>query len=154
MADTQLSLITPEVGMLCVEQRIKAGEDFTGEAPELATKAFAPFFDDTDGVIRMKEDGTPANVEADKGGLFTITMDRPCVLAQVLGNLGGSIAWTLKIVTALGATKAVQIAGATGQHVALDWSDRVTIFPGDKIEFKTTSGAAAMWLRVFIRTQP
>jgi len=154
MADTLQPNITPYSIIQCVEQRIVAGSEFDGTAPRLATVAFAPFFDDTDGIIRMKQSTVPANVEGDQGGLFTFTTDRPMVITNILGNLGSSIAWTLSLVTVLGTAKAAQIDGATGRYINHLANQRFTLFPGEQVQFTTTGASAAMWLRVYFRTQP
>jgi hypothetical protein len=129
-----------------LEQRIKSGENFTGEAPSLAGEVFSPFFDSSDNVARFKQTSDPTKDKGDKGGLFEWTAIGPTSVEYIIANFGGSVSWVMSIVTRTG--DQVDFASGSCQYVLRREYDRFYMFPGDKIKIVTTGGAAAMVVRV------
>jgi hypothetical protein len=130
----------------CIEQRMAAGNDFSGEDPSLSSAAFVPYFDTIDNVARWGSDATTPVYEGDKGGLFAWDMIGPSSVEYIAANFGGSVDWTLSIVLRTG--EEVVFATGTGQYILRREYDRFYMFPGDKIKVVTSSGAAAMVVRV------
>ena len=149
MADLKQTSIEIEQITTAIEQKFGDNIATTGVAPKLSSEDFDPYTSEADGIIRYKQHDTPANDEADVGGLFTLNHEQPAVLEQVLMDLGASVAWTVSIVTSAGAW---QVDAGTGQYVVL--TPRSVIMPGENI--KITSGAPGggnkAWMRIYVRS--
>ena len=141
--------IEPDRSLTVVEHKIVAGSDFNGAAPALSSDEFVPYFDDTDGVLRMKSTAATPVAEGDEGGLFLFNNDKPIIVEHIYFDLGSSVAWTLKHKTTNGD---VAIDGATGQVLRKSYDDyRIILLPKEGLKLATTSAAAAMWARVSVR---
>lgn len=146
MPDMQQNAIEINTVVTCIEQRIKAGSNFTGEAPSLSGNVFAPFAATEDGIFRWKQADDPTKTEGDKGGLFEWSQAFPVALEYILADFGASVTWTLYVVTRTGDT--IQIATNTGRYLLRIEYERFYLFRGDKLKLVTTGGAAAMMARI------
>lgn len=145
---------------MVIEQKIKAGEDFTGTIPTLSTEPvgerdFVPFYEESTGIFKMGNPG-PTTAEAtlfegDAGGLFTFQHKRPIIIDHIMANFGTAIAHAFNLVTANGS---FPLLAATAITAWFKPSDKLIIFPGESIKITTTSATAAMWARVIGRIAP
>lgn len=134
-----------------VVQRIAQGSNFTGELPGTVTADFVPVFDSTTGVIHYKDAVGGTGVEGTRGGLYSFGQDTPVEISQILADFGASVTWTVSILTA--DDYAIPVATNTGRYISQLPPQRLLLQPGDRLKVVTTGGAAAMWLRVSIRTE-
>ena len=133
----------------CIEQRIKAGSQFTGEAPSLAGAAFAPYFDTEDCVARYKQATDPTKIEGDKGGLFTWDAAYPACVEGIMADFGGAVTWTVSVVTRTG--DVIQVAtGSSSRYIMRTEYERFYMFRGDKLKIVTSGGTLAMVARVIL----
>lgn len=149
MADLEQTSIDIEVIVKALEQKFGANIAVTGIAPALSGNAFTPHYGEADGILRYKESGTPANDEADVGGLFTLAHKQPGVLEWVMLDLGASVAYTVHIVTSAGDW---EVASGTGQYVIL--TPRAPLMPGENIKVTAAAPGAGKksWMRIYVRS--
>jgi hypothetical protein len=134
----------------CLEQRIKAGSQFTGEAPSLAGAAFAPYFDTEDCVARYKQANDSSKIEGDKGGLFEWQQTFPVCVEGIAANFGSAVTWTVSVVTRTG--DVIQVAtGSSSQYIMRTEYERIYLFRGDKLKIVTSGGTLAMVARIVLR---
>lgn len=130
-----------------IEQRIAAGEDFTGAAPALGATTFIPWVDTIDNVFRYASPADHTIVQGDAGGLFQWIATKPVSVEFILADFGSvGVTYTMSILTAT--SDDVTIATATGQYLIRKEVDRFYLFPGDKLKFVTSGGTNAMVLRI------
>jgi len=147
---TKQNQIDPDVLSTIIEQRIAAGSTYDGVVPADAVENFVPFYDDTLGIWRL---GKPneSTFEGTHGGLFVMDHKQPLVLEQVLADLGTSLAYTLSLVTTSGT---IPIATGTSRYIAYNDSNlRWRFQKGEKIKLVVAAGTAAMWARIYLRSE-
>jgi hypothetical protein len=149
MADIEQTSIDIEVITKAIEQKMGTNIAMTGINPELAGNPFGPHYGTDDGITRYKEIDTPANDEADDGGLFTLTTKQPGILEWIMMDLGASVAYTVAIVTSAGDW---QVAAGTAQFVIL--TPRAPIMPGENVKITAAAPGAGKksWARVYVRS--
>jgi hypothetical protein len=130
-----------------IEQKFATGIAITGVAPELATKPFGPHVDSDDGITRYKEIDTPANDEADKGGLFTLSHKQPAVLEWVMMDLSSIEDWTVSIVTSAGEW---QVDAGNGRYVIIN--PKAPIMPGESVKITSTTTTTKAWMRIYVKS--
>lgn len=150
MSQIKQTEIDPDLLTTVIEQQVDAGSDFDGAAPADATENFVPYYDEDDGVFRWgKPDGT--TFVGTHGGLFDMTHKQPIVLEQLFADFGGSVTWNIYIVTARGD---VLIKTGTGQYLAYGNGElRWRMQRHEKVKVTTSGGSAAMWLRIYVRSE-
>jgi hypothetical protein len=115
----------------------------------LSSAEFIPYYDDTDGIIRMKSTAATPVAEGDEGGLFVFNNKKPIMVEYIYFDLGASIAWTLKHKTTNGD---ISVDGATSQVLRKTYEDhRLILLPKEGLKLATTSASAAMWARIGVR---
>jgi len=148
MADIEQTSIDIPVIVKAIEQKFAVSIAKTGIAPELAGQPFGPHYGTEDGIVRYKEIDTPANDEADKGGLFTLANEQPGVLEWVMMDLGASVLYTVDIVTSAGDW---EVASGTAQYVVIH--PVAPIMPGENVKITAaTPGANKAWMRIYVRS--
>lgn len=149
MADHKQAEVDIAVLTLALELKMAANLAMTGVVPSLSAEAFEPYFSDVDGVLRYKQHDTPANDEADLGGLFTFAHKQPGLLEWVMMDLGASVAYTVAIVTSAGEW---QVAAGTSQYVIL--TPRAPLMPGETIKVTAAAPGAGnkAWVRLYLRS--
>ena len=149
MTEYKQTEVDIDVLLLALELKMADNLALTGVVPSLAGEAFEPYFSDADGVYRYKQHDTPANNEADLGGLFTFAHKQPGLLEWVMMDLGASVAYTVSIATSPGDW---EVATGTGQYVVL--APRAPLMPGDKIKVVAAAPGATKksWVRIFVRS--
>jgi hypothetical protein len=147
MADIEQTTVNVEMITKTLEQKFAANIAKTGVAPSLAAAPFTPHHSEDDGILRYKESGTPANDEADAGGLFTLDHQQPAVLEWVMMDLGASVAYTISIVTTAGAW---EVASGTDRYVVV--KPTAPLMPGEAVKIVAAApGAVKSWVRVYVR---
>lgn len=148
MAQSQVDAIHPGSTVACYEQRIAAGNQFDGNAPELSATPFLLWFDSTNGIV--KSGNAAGSVFAgDKGGLFSFAHKQPIVIDQVLGDLGAVVTYTIGMTNE---TDTAVFYNDTSRYVRLfTEQDKAILMPGESLQFITTGASTAMWLRVYAR---
>ena len=148
MADIlQSEVYIPNI-VQAIEQKFATGIAITGVAPELATKAFAPYAGEADGIIRYKQADDVSKDEADKGGLFTFNHLQPGVLEWVLMDLSSLEDWTVSIVTSAGVW---QVAAGTGERYVII-QPKAPIMPGESVKITSTTTTGKAWMRIYVRS--
>lgn len=149
MAEYKQTSVDVDVLTVALEQKFGDNIAGTGVAPSLSGEAFEPYFSDVDGILRYKQHDTPANDEADLGGLFTLGHKQPGLLEWVMMDLGASVAYTVNIVTSAGTW---EVASGTGQFVIL--TPRAPVMPGEtiKVTFAAPGATKKAWVRVYVRS--
>lgn len=148
MAEIKMqSIPEPNTAAIFIEQRIKAGSQFTGEAPSLSGGAFVPWVDEYDQVFRYAKSSDATVKEGDKGGLFEFECAAPVSLEEVLADFGGSVTWTLSVVPRSGPAIVIETASSSRYLVRTEYQ-RLHLVRGDKIKIVTSGGSAAMWARI------
>lgn len=149
MADLAQTDVDIEVITKALEQKFGDNIAATGVAPSLAAQPFSPHHSEADGILRYKETDTPANDEADLGGLFTFAHKQPALLEWVMMDLGASVAYTVNIVTSAGDW---QVAAGTSQYVIL--TPRAPLMPGENVKITAAAPGAGKksWARVYVRS--
>jgi len=148
VADIEQTTVDVENITKALEQKFAANTAIAGVVPTLAAAPFTPHYTTLDGVLRYKESGTPANDEADAGGLFTLAHTQPSILEWVMLDLGASVAYTIAIVTSAGDW---EVAAGTGQYVVVN--PVAPIMPGETIKITAAApGAVKSWIRVYVRS--
>lgn len=149
MADLKQTSVDIDVITQALEQKFGDNIAATGVAPELSGEAFSPYTSETDGIIRYKQHDTPANDEADAGGLFELAHTQPGILEWVMMDLGASVAYTISIVTSSGDW---QVAAATEQYVLV--TPRAPLMPGEniKVTFAAPGAGKKAWMRAYVRS--
>ena len=149
MADLEQTSIDCEVITKALEQKFALSIAKTGVAPSLAAAPFTPHHAEADGILRYKESGTPANDEADLGGLFTLAHLQPAILSWVMMDLGASVAYVVSIVTTAGEW---EVASGTGRFVIVN--PNAPIMPGENVKITAaTPGAVKSWMRIYVISQ-
>jgi len=147
MSEYKQTEVDVDVLSIALEQKFASTTAVTGIAPTLAGELFEPYFSDADGVLRYKQHDTPANDEADAGGLFTLAHKQPALLEQILMDLSSSVAWTVSIVTSAGAW---EVGSGTGRYVVL--LPRSIIMPGETVKITCAGPTGKPWMRVYLRS--
>lgn len=147
MADIEQTTVDIEVITKALEQKFALNTAVTGVAPELGGNPFTPHHAEADGILRYKESGTPANDEADAGGLFTFAHKQPAVLEWVMMDLGDVEDYTVSIVTSAGEW---QVAAGTAQYVIL--TPHAPLMPGENVKITAAAPGAGnkAWVRVYV----
>lgn len=146
MAENKQTEVDITVISRALEQKF-ANVAVTGVAPSLAAATFEPYASDVDGILRYKQHDTPANDEADLGGLFTLHHLQPAVLEQVLMDLSSSVLWTVSIVTSAGEW---QVGTGTDRYIVL--LPRSIIMPGENIKVTCAKPTGKPWMRIYVRS--
>jgi hypothetical protein len=149
MADIKQTSVDIEVITKALEQKFADNTASTGVVPSLAGEAFNPYFSETDGILRYKQHDTPANDEADLGGLFTFAHEQPGILEWIMMDLGAAVLYAVSIVTSVGEW---QVATGTSRYVIL--TPRAPLMPGEnvKITADAPGGGNQSWMRVYVRS--
>jgi hypothetical protein len=146
MAEVKQTDIPVEVITKCVEQKFGSTVALTGVLPTLAAAPFAPYVG-SDGITRMKQADTPANDEADAGGLFTLNHQQPAILEEVRIDFSSSVAYTVAIVTTAGE---YTVNAGTAQFVNI--TPRAFIMPGESVKVTAAGPTGKPWVRIYVRS--
>jgi hypothetical protein len=146
MAVTKQTTIEACRPITFIEHHIKAGAQFTGEAPKLLAVDFVPYADDYDQVIRYASPTDYAVIEGDKGGLFFWETAAPTSVEYIFADLGTVTPWNIYLVTP--DNRSVLVETGNSQYIVRTAYQRFHLARSCKIKLVTTVATLAMWARV------